>query len=348
MLRPRRLSDLLVKRAGEPQQVVSRAVSDAIAVAVTNSDSTALIVAYPYRAVGAQRASDDSDAIYLVFRPGRPTAARVDDDGCYLAHVRAVCCSEPDLPLCVRAFERFLADGLPAEQPVDATAAEDAEEGTDDDGDADDDDDEGLSDFLDDSDIDEAQDVRYCDVDLSDAEDADDEPLDSDPAHAGSVPLGSWVLMTLHVRSKHYAKPERTASYGVHASVVNAGAYAGTPRRREVRDAASESLFAFARDNAGSGSDALLAAVRVQVSGLTGDGDGDDSSDSDGDGGSGDLRMFVTPGYGQRGAPLVLVGGAGSLSMPPGVAVWFGVGLHPGYGEQGYASGIVSAMSGSV
>ena len=61
-----------------------------------------------------------------------------------------------------------------------------------------------------------------------------------------------------------------------------------------------------------------------------------------------DFGMFVTPGYGQRGAPLVPVGGAGSLSMPPGFAVRFGVGLHPGYGEQGYASGIVSAMSGSV
>jgi hypothetical protein len=58
-----------------------------------------------------------------------------------------------------------------------------------------------------------------------------------------------------------------------------------------------------------------------------------------------DFGVFVTPGYGQRGARLVPVGGAGSLSVPPGFAVRFGVGVHPGYGKQGYASGIVSAMS---
>ena len=58
-----------------------------------------------------------------------------------------------------------------------------------------------------------------------------------------------------------------------------------------------------------------------------------------------DFGMFVTPGYGQRGARLVPVGGTGSLSVPPGFAVRFGVGVHPGYGKQGYASGIVSAMS---
>jgi hypothetical protein len=43
---------------------------------------------------------------------------------------QAVCCSEPDPPLCVLALERFLANDLQAEQSVSSAEDDTAAEGT--------------------------------------------------------------------------------------------------------------------------------------------------------------------------------------------------------------------------